>query len=195
MERPGPGGLQAGARGIGSSRAHRTCSRALSNRPRSGRPARHRLPPARPGRFPGPGSWHGVHRGGRAPHQGSGGWSRSARGREGQRSRHPPLRAARLPDYRRNVCAVERPDAGRDVAAGRPSVVGHAQGAVMDRVLSLLPVAVGVAAIASVVALAVFLVIRGPFGTVNDLLNAVLAVLSAVLAWRLSGLGPLTYVA
>ncbi len=65
----------------------------------------------------------------------------------------------------------------------------------MDRVLSLLPVAVGVAAIASVVALAVFFVIRGPFGTVNDLLNAVLAVLSAVLAWRLSGLGPLTYIA
>jgi hypothetical protein len=56
-------------------------------------------------------------------------------------------------------------------------------------------VAVGVCAVASAVALAIFFMAGGPFGTINDVLNAVLAVLSGYLAWRLSGHALLAYVA
>jgi hypothetical protein len=43
--------------------------------------------------------------------------------------------------------------------------------------------------------LAIFFIAGGPFGTINDVLNAVLAVLSGYLAWRLSGHALLAYVA
>jgi hypothetical protein len=56
-------------------------------------------------------------------------------------------------------------------------------------------IAVGVCAIASALALAIFFVAGGPFGTINDVLNGVLAVLSGYLAWRLSGHALLAYVA
>ena len=47
--------------------------------------------------------------------------------------------------------------------------------------------AVGLAAIAAPVTLATFFAIGGPFGTVNDLCNAAVGVLSGALAWRLQG--------
>jgi hypothetical protein len=56
-------------------------------------------------------------------------------------------------------------------------------------------VAVGVCAIASAVALAIFFMAGGPFGTINDVLNAGLALLSGYLAWRVSGHALLAYVA
>jgi hypothetical protein len=65
----------------------------------------------------------------------------------------------------------------------------------LDRSTAILAISVGVAAVASAVALAVFFVVGGPFGTINDALNGVLAVLSGVLAWRLSGSIAVTYVA
>jgi len=65
----------------------------------------------------------------------------------------------------------------------------------MDRATALLSVAVGVVAIASAIALAVFFIAGGPFGTINDVLNGVLAVLSGYLAWRLSGRTTFVYVA
>jgi hypothetical protein len=45
--------------------------------------------------------------------------------------------------------------------------------------------AVGVVAAASAVCLATYFVLRGPFGTINDIGNATTGVLSAALAWRL----------
>ena len=45
--------------------------------------------------------------------------------------------------------------------------------------------AVGLVAIASPVSLATFFAIGGPFGTVNDLCNGAVGVLSAALAWQL----------
>ena len=48
-----------------------------------------------------------------------------------------------------------------------------------------LAVAVGVVAAGSAVCLATYLAVRGPFGTINDLGNATIGVLSAALAWRM----------
>ena len=48
-----------------------------------------------------------------------------------------------------------------------------------------LAVAVGVVAAGSAVCLSTYFVVRGPFGTLNDIGNATTGVLSAVLAWRL----------
>jgi hypothetical protein len=50
---------------------------------------------------------------------------------------------------------------------------------------SRLAVAVGVVAAGSAVCLATYFVVRGPFGTLNDIGNATTGVLSAALAWRL----------
>src|SRR5215472_1862890 len=65
----------------------------------------------------------------------------------------------------------------------------------MDRGSAVLSVAVGISAVASAVSLGVFFIVGDPFGTINDALNGVLAVLSGVLAWRLSGAVGVTYVA
>jgi hypothetical protein len=59
----------------------------------------------------------------------------------------------------------------------------------------VLAIAVGVVAIASAVSLALFFAIQGPFGIINDILNGVLAVLAAALAWSLSGSVVPVYVA
>jgi len=48
-----------------------------------------------------------------------------------------------------------------------------------------LALAIGVVAAGSAVCLATYFVVRGPFGTINDLGNATTGVLSAALAWRL----------
>jgi hypothetical protein len=48
-----------------------------------------------------------------------------------------------------------------------------------------LAVAVGVVAAGSAVCLGTYFVVRGPFGTINDIGNAATGVLSAALAWRL----------
>ncbi|WP_432948652.1 hypothetical protein ACQPXM_14310 [Kribbella sp. CA-253562] len=48
-----------------------------------------------------------------------------------------------------------------------------------------LAVAVGVVAGGSAVMLGTYFVVRGPFGSINDVANAATGVLSAVLAWRL----------
>jgi hypothetical protein len=65
----------------------------------------------------------------------------------------------------------------------------------MDRTTAIVSVAAGAAAVASAITLALFFVAGGPLGTVNDILNGVLAVLSGYLAWRLSGPSLGTYVA
>jgi hypothetical protein len=54
-----------------------------------------------------------------------------------------------------------------------------------DRAIGSLALAVGVIALASIVSLALFFVVSGPFGTISDLGNAVIAVLSGLLAWAL----------
>ena len=59
----------------------------------------------------------------------------------------------------------------------------------------MLAVAVGAVAILSAVSLALFFAIQGPFGTINDVLNGVLAVLAGALAWTLSGSVGLVYIA
>jgi hypothetical protein len=59
----------------------------------------------------------------------------------------------------------------------------------------MLAIAVGAVAIASAISLALFFVVQGPFGTINDVLNGVLAILSGALAWSLSGSAALVYVA
>lgn len=48
-----------------------------------------------------------------------------------------------------------------------------------------LAVAVGVVAVGSAVCLATYFAVRGPFGTINDVGNATVGMLSAALAWRL----------
>lgn len=48
-----------------------------------------------------------------------------------------------------------------------------------------LAVAVGVVAAGSAVSLGTYFLVRGPFGTINDVGNAAAGVLSAALAWRL----------
>jgi hypothetical protein len=65
----------------------------------------------------------------------------------------------------------------------------------MDRATAIVSVAAGATAVASAIVLALFFVAGGPLGTINDVLNGVLAVLSGYLAWRLSGHSPITYVA
>ncbi len=50
-----------------------------------------------------------------------------------------------------------------------------------------LAIAGGVAAAASAASLATFFAVQGPFGTINDIGNAVTGVLGACLAWRLRG--------
>ena len=65
----------------------------------------------------------------------------------------------------------------------------------MDRATAMVAVAAGATAVVSAIALALFFVAGGPFGTINDVLNGVLAVLSGYLAWRLGGHSLLTYVA
>jgi len=50
-----------------------------------------------------------------------------------------------------------------------------------------LAIAVGLVALASVASLAIFFVVAGPFGTLNDIGNAATGVLSGWLAWRLRG--------
>jgi hypothetical protein len=47
------------------------------------------------------------------------------------------------------------------------------------------PIALGVAAFASVISLALFFIVGGPFGTINDLGNALVGILSALAAWTL----------
>jgi len=47
------------------------------------------------------------------------------------------------------------------------------------------PLALGVVAFASVASLVLFFVVGGPFGTINDLGNALVGILSALLAWML----------
>ena|SRR6185503_14968797 len=64
-----------------------------------------------------------------------------------------------------------------------------------DRDVRRLAIATGVVGLGAVVSLAAMFVIAGPFGTINDLLNAVLAVLAAWLVWSLrtrSTSGPVT---
>ena len=65
----------------------------------------------------------------------------------------------------------------------------------MDRTTAIVSVAAGAPAVASAITLALFFVAGGPLGTVNDILNGVLAVLSGYLAWRLSGHSLFTYLA
>jgi hypothetical protein len=65
----------------------------------------------------------------------------------------------------------------------------------LDRYTAALSVAVGACAVASAVTLGVFFAVGGPFGTLNDVLNGLLAVLSGYLAWRLSGRTVFVYVA
>ncbi|CAN5122466.1 hypothetical protein BH18CHL2_BH18CHL2_07750 [soil metagenome] len=48
-----------------------------------------------------------------------------------------------------------------------------------------LAIAVGVVSAGSAVCLATYFVVRGPFGTINDVGNAATGILSACLAWRL----------
>jgi hypothetical protein len=48
-----------------------------------------------------------------------------------------------------------------------------------------LAVAVGIVAAGSAVCLGTYFAVRGPFGTINDVGNATIGVLSAALAWRL----------
>lgn len=50
-----------------------------------------------------------------------------------------------------------------------------------------LAVAVGAVAVGSAACLLTYFVVRGPFGTINDIGNATTGVLSAALAWRLRG--------
>ncbi len=59
----------------------------------------------------------------------------------------------------------------------------------------MLAIAVGAVAISSALSLALFFAVQGPFGTINDVLNGVLAVLAGALAWSLSGSAGLVYVA
>ncbi len=59
----------------------------------------------------------------------------------------------------------------------------------------MLAIAVGAVAIASAISLALFFAIQGPFGTINDVLNGVLAILAGALAWTLSGSVALVYIA
>jgi hypothetical protein len=54
-----------------------------------------------------------------------------------------------------------------------------------DRSIGPLAIALGVVPIASLVSLAVFYAVGGPFGTINDLGNALVGILSALLAWTL----------
>ena len=53
-----------------------------------------------------------------------------------------------------------------------------------------LALAIGVAAAASAACLATYFVVRGPFGTINDIGNAATGILSACLAWRLREMLP-----
>jgi hypothetical protein len=50
-----------------------------------------------------------------------------------------------------------------------------------------LAVAIGLVAAGSACSLATYFVVRGPFGTLNDIGNAAVGVMSACLAWRLRG--------
>jgi len=61
-----------------------------------------------------------------------------------------------------------------------------------NRNLGWLALVVGIVGLASLLSLIVFYVAGGPFGAINDVGNAVLGVLSAVLAWMVlrSGAGP-----
>lgn len=61
-----------------------------------------------------------------------------------------------------------------------------------DRRIGRLAIAVGVVAFASWASLMVYFVVGGPFGTINDVGNAVIGSLSAVLAWALRGAGAAT---
>lgn len=53
-----------------------------------------------------------------------------------------------------------------------------------------LSLAVGIVAVGSAVCLATYFAVGGPLGTINDIGNALTAILSAVLAWRLRSLIP-----
>ena len=59
----------------------------------------------------------------------------------------------------------------------------------------MLAIAVGAVAVLSALSLALFFSVEGPFGTINDILNGVLAALACALAWTLSGSTALVYVA
>jgi hypothetical protein len=54
-----------------------------------------------------------------------------------------------------------------------------------DRSVGRLAIALGTVAVASLVSLAVFYVVGNPFGTINDLGNALVGILSALIAWTL----------
>ena len=56
-----------------------------------------------------------------------------------------------------------------------------------DRDTGRLALAVGVVAVGSAVSLATEFAVQGPFGTINDIGNGAIGVLSACLAWRLRG--------
>jgi hypothetical protein len=56
----------------------------------------------------------------------------------------------------------------------------------VDRATGWVALAVGLAAIASVVSLLLLYVVGDPFGTVNDVGNALIGVLGAMLAYRLA---------
>ena len=59
-----------------------------------------------------------------------------------------------------------------------------------DAIIARVALAVAFVAVASVVSLAVFFAVGDPFGTVNDVGNAVLGLLGALLAVRLGRYGP-----
>jgi hypothetical protein len=54
-----------------------------------------------------------------------------------------------------------------------------------DRAAGQLAIAIGVVALASVASLILFFLVGNPFGTINDLGNGAVGILSALLAWRL----------
>lgn len=56
-----------------------------------------------------------------------------------------------------------------------------------SRTIAHVAVALGVVAIASFVSLGLFFAVGGPFGTINDAGNALIGILSALLAWMLRG--------
>jgi drug/metabolite transporter (DMT)-like permease len=68
-----------------------------------------------------------------------------------------------------------------------PGVAGELriEGTAIDRGRSIgrLAIALGVVVVASIVSLAVFYAVGGPFGAINDLGNALVGILSALLAW------------
>jgi hypothetical protein len=54
-----------------------------------------------------------------------------------------------------------------------------------DRAAGQLAIAIGVVGLASVASLVLFFLVGNPFGTINDLGNGAVGILSALLAWRL----------